>query len=694
MRSLSPATIATHLFTLLSASALSPYAIAADFGWEQIADVPGSTSNATALSADGSVVVGTISTPDPMGNPMATVTSGFRWTSASGLTSAVAAPFGWTSMSVTDVNSDGSVYVGALFGGSPTQAYRTSITAGTQDLLGFLPGGTFSRATGVSGDGNVVAGWGTSTNGNRAFRWTYDPVALSGIMVELGTSNGRDAFANAISRDGRVIVGALQDSSFRGEAAYWIENDAPVTLGYLPGGDQSTANAVNSDGSVIVGEAVRAGGGVSAFRWTAASGMVDLGRLGLFNSEAVAVSDDGNVVVGRTGRMDGSSSGFRWTEANGMITVDDWLRQSGVALSEDVTSVANAVSADGTVIVGMLRNSKAYIARGAAADPSDPSDPSEPSVPGHSAGIIAVEDYMRSFNGLPRHILVPQQVADLAMNGANSSPLFHRLSAGQRSIWATGDIGAVRNEFGTGPTATGEIGLAYAPTDDVTLRLALGTSYSKADLDLGGFSRVQGSYVLPEASLALAPSVYATLTGFASIGDLSMRRAYLNGTGTDISEGEADTRTLGFRARLDWLDAFEVQSVAFTPYGSFTHLTTKTDGYAETGGSFPARFDETKGTSNTLRFGVDARRDLSSSVSLVGRGEIAHRFEDQAPNTRGEILGFSGFDLAGAPIEQTWLRGAIGVQTKSGPLEGQLMLNASSQGEGSYWLSASTRIIF
>ncbi|EKF59318.1 extracellular repeat-containing protein, HAF family [Agrobacterium albertimagni AOL15] len=625
-----------------------------------------------------------------MGDPMAAVTSGFRWTSASGLTSAVAAPFGWTSMLVTDVSADGSVYVGTLFGGSPTQAYRTSVTAGTQDLLGFLPGGAFSRAAGVSGDGNVVAGWGTSTNGNRAFRWTYDPVTLSGIMVELGTSNGRDAVAKRISRDGRVIVGGLLDPSFRSEAAYWIENDAPVTLGYLPGGDQSTANAVNSDGSVIVGEAVRAGG-VSAFRWTAASGMVDLGRLGRFNSEAIAVSDDGNIVVGRTGRLGGSSSGFRWTEANGMITVDDWLRQSGVTLSEDVTSVANAVSADGTVIVGMLRNSKTYIARGAATDPSDSSDPT---VPGHSAGIIAVEDYMQSFNGLPRHILVPQQVADLAMNGANSSPLFHRLSAGQRSIWATGDIGAVRNDFGTGPTATGEIGFAYAPTDDVTLRLALGTSYSKGDLDLGGFSRVQGSYVLPEASLALAPSVYATLTGFASIGDLSMRRAYLNGTGTDISEGEADTRTLGFRARLDWLDSFEVQSVAFTPYASFTHLATKTDGYAETGGSFPARFDETKGASNTLRFGTDARHDLTSAVSLVGRGEIAHRFEDQAPNTRGQILGFSGFDLAGAPIEQTWLRGAIGVQTKSGPLEGQLMLNASSQGEGSYWLSASTRIVF
>lgn len=684
MTSLSPASVG-RLLALLSTSALSTPAIAADFGWDLIADLSGTTSSAAAISADGSVVVGTITTPDPMGNPMAAVTSGFRWTSASGTTSAVVAPFGWTSISLTDVSADGSVYVGNVFGGSPVQAYRTSITDGTQDFLGFLPGGTSSRATGVSGDGNIVAGWGGSAAGNRAFRWIYDPVSRTGALNELPTLSGRGAVTNGISRDGRVIVGALQDASLLPEAAYWVEGSAPVTLGYLTGGNQSTARAASADGSVIVGMAGTFSG-QNAFRWTAATGMVDLGKLGSFNSEALDVSADGAIVVGRTGRSGGGSSGFRWTETTGMITVDDWLRQSGVTLTSDITSDANGLSADGKTVVGLLRNGKAYVARGASTDPSVP--------PGPPAGIIAVEDYMQSFNGLPRHVFVPQQVADLAMNGANSSPMFHRLAAGERALWATGDLGAVTNDFGTGPTGTGEIGFAYAPTDEVTLRLALGTSYSKADLDLGGFSRVQGSYVLPEVSMALSPRVFATLTGFASIGNLTMRRAYLNGTGTDVSEGEADTRTLGFRARLDWLDAFVVQNVAFTPYASFTHLTTKTDGYEETGGSFPARFDETKGSSNTVRLGLDARLQLTPAVSLISRAEVAHRFESQAANTTGEIIGFSAFDLSGAPIEQNWLRGGIGLQTKSGPLEGQLMFNASSEADGSYWLSASTRVVF
>ncbi|KQW31425.1 hypothetical protein ASE36_04010 [Rhizobium sp. Root274] len=659
------------------------HADAADYGYEWIASVPGSTVQPSAMSADGSIVVGNFLTYfTPPSGPGGYVSNGLIWTDGLG-NEDIQPETGWYSLSIGDVSSDGSIYVGILSGGNPTQAYRANATSGQFDLLGFLPGGTVSRATGVSGDGNVVAGWGNTSSGYRAFRWTYDAQALSGSMQELGTLGGSNSFANGISRDGHVIVGNAQDAGGFAIAAYWVDDSAANAIGVLAGGDESNAVAANADGSVIVGQS-DAATGTHAFRYVVGTATIqDLGTLGGTYSEALAVNDDGSVVVGRSGRSDATSSGFRWSDATGLISVDDWLRGSGVTLATDVTNDASAVSADGTIIAGTLRDGKAYIARGASTDPSTP-----------SAGIVAVEDYMQSFDGLPRHFFVPQQVADLAMNGANSSPMFHRLSAGQRSLWATGDLGAVRNEFGTGSTATGEIGFAYASTDDLTLRLALGTSYSKADLDLDGYSRVQGSYVLPEVSMAVAPSVYATLTGFASIGELSMRRAYLNGTGADASSGETDTRTLGFRARLDWLDSFSLRELAFTPYASFTHLSTKTDGYTETGGSFPARFDAVDGSSNTIRLGLDGRHDLTATVSLIGRGEIAHRFEDQAPDTTGEIIGFSSFDLPGAPVEQNWLRGGIGLETKSGPLEGQLMFNASSQEGGSYWLSASTRIIF
>lgn len=684
MRSLLPLRPLPHLCVLLAASALSTsQALAADFGWEQIENNVGTaTSRAIAISADGRFVVGNVSYTDSSGPMNVAANRGFVWRAADD-TYVLDQYFGRDYSNLTDIDDDGSVMVGTLFGSLSTEAFLISTADSAIMLLGNL-GGASSRATGVSGDGRIVSGWGDLADGSlRAFRWTYVSAASPGVMELLGTLGGSNSIGRSISRDGHVIVGSAQTAAGVTTAAYWIDTGPAVEIGILPGGGSSAANAASADGSVIVGES-EAGGRYRAFRWTSATNaMVDLGTLGGLESSALGVSDDGSVVVGQAGQGLGVYNGFRWTEASGMLSVDDWLRQSGVELATDITNTASAVSADGSIVVGTLRNNKAFVARGASTDPSGP-----------TAGIIAVEDYMQSFNGLPRHIFVPQQVADLAMNGANSSPMFHRLSAGQRALWATGDLGAVTNDFGTGPTGTGEIGFAYAPTDEITLRLALGTSYSKADLDLGGFSRVKGSYILPEISMAVSRAVYATLTGFASVGELSMRRAYLNGTGTDLSEGAADTRTLGFRARLDWLDAFAFRDVTFTPYASFTHLTTKTDGYSETGGSFPARFDRTQGASNTVRLGLDGRLDLTSTVSLVSRAEVAHRFEDQAPNTTGEIIGFTSFDLPGAPVEQNWLRGGIGIQTKSGPLEGQLMLNASSQDKGSYWLSASTRVVF
>ncbi len=47
-----------------------------------------------------------------------------------------------------------------------------------------------------------------------------------------------------------------------------------------------------------------------------------------------------------------------------MISVDQWLRNNGVTLNNDVTFTATGVSANGSVVVGTLQNGNAYIARG------------------------------------------------------------------------------------------------------------------------------------------------------------------------------------------------------------------------------------------------------------------------------------------------------------------------------------------
>jgi len=118
-------------------------------------------SSARAVSADGSVVVGSTST--------ATATSHepFRWENG------VMTGLGIRG-SATGVSADGSVIVGgAVFAGSVYEPFIWDITHGVRSLRGVLVGDcgldladwTLERASGISADGLTIVGYGTNPDG-------------------------------------------------------------------------------------------------------------------------------------------------------------------------------------------------------------------------------------------------------------------------------------------------------------------------------------------------------------------------------------------------------------------------------------------------------------------------------------------------------------------------------------------------
>lgn len=256
---------------------------------------------------------------------------------------------GYERSSAFDVSGDGRVGVGYSAWRStdadPGGWQATSWIAGGATIgLGFLPGHDGSSAFGVAELGSVVVG--TSENrldgGKEAFRWTE-----AGGMVGLGFLPGADSSeASGVSADGSVVVGYSGGEAFR-----WTQAAGMVGLGFLPGADSSRAFGVSGDGSVVVGFCSRGWPfGGEAFRWTQAGGMVGLGFLAMFNlSSALGVSTDGSTVVGWN--MDTTVPhwypvvGFRWTQAEGMLSL-------GVPLND---YTAYAVSANGSTVVGMNR---------------------------------------------------------------------------------------------------------------------------------------------------------------------------------------------------------------------------------------------------------------------------------------------------------------------------------------------------
>jgi probable HAF family extracellular repeat protein len=159
--------------------------------------------------------------------------------------------------------------------------------------------------------------------------------------------------AMGVSPDGQYIVGYAerlnaQHSADR-MATMWPLAGGVISLGDLPGQRiWGEARGVSNDGTVVVGHSEAGYREPGAFRWTATEGMVllndDVGS-GVEFSEANAVSADGNVIVGTTDVAGvAGRQAFRWSEAGGMETIGhpSWSNHSN---GEDVSD-------DGSTIVG------------------------------------------------------------------------------------------------------------------------------------------------------------------------------------------------------------------------------------------------------------------------------------------------------------------------------------------------------
>lgn len=328
-----------------------------DVGPSTVSPVPGSNAF-TALSADGSAAIGHSRSEVSPSNGFAFYWSQFTFTVIPRL------PDGYVNSSASAISADGGTMVGSLFHVDPfgtpidSQAARASRAEGLFfGGLGYLPGGSSpsSRASAVSADGSVIVGASTSANsGEEGFRWT-----MATGMVGLGfLPGGTYSAANFVSDDGQVIVGTVgfaNDPSRQAGAFRWTEATGMTDLGVLPGAVITWAQAMSRDGRFVVGRS-----GAEAFRWSEAGGIISLGRLpGDQESSAFAVSDDGAVVLGRS-FINGNLEYFIWTEADGLRSLRDLLAASGVDVSAWGNLQAAALSGDGNTIVGQGINPSGY----------------------------------------------------------------------------------------------------------------------------------------------------------------------------------------------------------------------------------------------------------------------------------------------------------------------------------------------
>ncbi len=633
----------------------------------------GRYSIASGVSANGSVIIG-------FENDANFQTRAFLW--KQGRMESLGTLNNGTYSNATGASADGSVIVGYARDGNASNQIRAFLwTQGRMEGLGTLNGGIFSRANGVNADGSVIVGYATDGLASvmyRAVRWTQ------GTIESLGTlNNGTSSQASGVNADGSVVVGNAADgASFNATRAFRWTQGRMESLGTLNSGNFSDAKSVNADGSVVVGYATDgdAANTPRAFRWTQGR-MESLGTLNNGNySYANGVNADGSVVVGLStdGGAFQTDRAFRWTEATGMISVEDWLRNSGVTVDNDFTTTATGVSADGSVVVGQTESSSAFIAR----------------VSSVGSGIIDVNEFYSSLAGKPS-VNVGLNFANTVLHGAHGEPMRNLLDVGQQSIWVTNDTGYDNGASSDGAFGLVDFGYGLGLEGGATARFAFGGLYSDQDIDAGGNFINKGFYIAPEVSLPVAGNVYATIGGYYAPGKLSVTRGYLNGGVMDYSHGEADLDTWGAKLRFDWLNAFSANDWNFTPYTSLTYTRSKIDAYTETGGGFPASFNEVKDHNTVLRIGLDGVHSLTNDIRLLTRAEAAYRFENETAATSGSITGLSGFSFDGQETNQFWLRGGLGAEMDVAGGTASLNVNVTTQGDDpTVWVRSGWKVKF
>lgn len=200
----------------------------------------------------------------------------------------------------------------------------------------------FDFANDVSDDGLAVVGNDASSS---AFLWRQETGAVPlGSLGQISLGS----IATSVSADGSVIAGYetyITDTFELITETYRWENGVLTGLGSLPAGGGSRAWGISGDGAVVVGGGYLLSAPGPAFRWTQQTGMVEC--CGGLYSVALDASADGSVMVGRLNSDPSTEQGeaFRW--ANGVTT------GIGDLPGGSFSSLANAVSPDGSVIVGV-----------------------------------------------------------------------------------------------------------------------------------------------------------------------------------------------------------------------------------------------------------------------------------------------------------------------------------------------------
>ena len=228
-----------------------------------------------ALNRNGSVAVGGASSDiDSLLRPI--VWSGSNWGTITHLGTLDGS--GVLPGIASAVSDDGSIVVGGADSDDPSSYLRAIVWSGsgwaTKTDLGTLKADNTgnSGANAVSGDGSLVFGEAENDNGEtHATVWSGSGWATKTDLGTLKADNTGNSSASAVSGDGSVVGGSAEKDNGETHATVWSGNNwaTKTDLGTLKtdNSGSSQVNAISADGKFAVGQAENDNGNTRAAVW-------------------------------------------------------------------------------------------------------------------------------------------------------------------------------------------------------------------------------------------------------------------------------------------------------------------------------------------------------------------------------------------------------------------------------------------
>jgi probable HAF family extracellular repeat protein len=480
----------------------------------------------------------------------------------------------------------------------------------------------YSYANAVSSDGKVIVGESGVTTNSTHYAFRYD---ANGIFTNLGNLGSLQSTATGVSADGAVIVGYSATGSGEQIHAFRYASGMMTDLRTL-GGNSAKAYGVSADGTVVVGSSQALSGEYHAFRYKGGM-MTDLGTLGGGYSIASGVSANGAVIVGSSTIGNGPDIDIAITHAFKLVGgVMTDLGTFGGA-----NSAANGVSANGAVIVGQSDTifgvSHAFIYRNIMVDV-----PNTYTALGTNAGQLA---------GL---LNVRHAVLGLALQDECNSYSVRNVcvSAGGRSSRVEGGF--------TDTAAQLQLGYRISP------QLRIGAS-----LDQGVSTSTPFNYTVtrsqPLVALYAAYALTGTTTGLqlkASVAqgsdDVGITRSVV--AHTEAGHGNSALTVKGMQLEAGWgwtLGRWQAMSFA-----GVKDMRLSRAAYTETSGAdFPVSYQAVRQSATTAYAGLQASSELAANLMINLRGGVEHDLRNHQDLYVGTIESLSPFAIAAPTVQRT-----------------------------------------